>query len=139
MTEFEHIARQRVAEDQRCSVTADRFGVHFPLQLEPTIFALAANLSSDYVGGYWTFYTLSNGGFYMAPDSGRRLQIISPNGYEGFMSAGGFGIAVCLFAYSHLSFGNRQDFAECCTRHYHWLREFAMDHGEAREILAVCD
>jgi len=139
MTEFEHIARQRVAEDQRCSVTADRFGVHFPLQLEPTIFALAANLSSDYVGGYWAFYTLSNGGFYMAPDSGPRFQIISPNGWEGFMSADGFGIAVCLFAYSHLSFGNRQDFAECCTRHYHWLREFAMDHGEAREILAVCD
>ena len=75
----------------------------------------------------------------MAPDSGPRFQIISPNGYEGFMSADGFGIAVCLFAYSHLSFGNRQDFAECCTWHYHWLREFAMDHGEAREILAVCD
>ena len=50
MTEFEHIARQRVAEKQRSTVTADHFGIHFPLQLEPTVFALAANLSSDYVG-----------------------------------------------------------------------------------------
>jgi hypothetical protein len=52
MTEFEHTVRQRVADDQRCIVTADRFGVHLPLQLEPTIFALAANLSSDYVGDH---------------------------------------------------------------------------------------
>ena len=139
MNEFERIARQRVAEDQRCIVTADHFGIHFPLQLEPTIFALAANLSSDYVGGYWDFYKLGNGGFYMAPDSGPRFQVISPNGYESFMSADAFGITVCLFAYSHLSFGNREDFAEICSSHYHWLREFAMEHAEAGAILATID
>lgn len=139
MTDFERITRQRIAEEQRCTVTADHFGVHFPLQLEPSIFALAANLSSDYVGGYWDFYTLDNGGFYMAPDSGPRFQVISPNGYEGFMSADAFGIAVCLFTFSHLSFSNREEFANACARHYHWLREFAMDHAEAGAILAACD
>jgi len=139
MTDFVHIARQRVTDDQRCIVTADHFGIHFPLQLEPTIFALAANLSCDYVGGYWDFYTLANGGFYMAPESGPRFQVISPNGYEGFMSADAFGIAACLFAYSNLSFGNRQEFVEICTRHYHWLREFAMEHVEAGAVLAAID
>lgn len=139
MTEFERIARQRVAEDQRCTVTADHFGIHFPLQLEPTIFSLAANLSSDYVGGYWEFYTLDNGGFYMAPDSGLRFQVTSLNGYEDFMSADAFGIVVCLFAYSNLSFGKREEFANACAQHYHWLREFSMDHGETRAILAAID
>ena len=63
------ITRQLVAEDQRTSVTADLFGVYFPLQLEPFIFSMASRLSEDYGGGYWLFYTLDNGGFYMAPDS----------------------------------------------------------------------
>ena len=138
MTEFEHTVRQRVADDQRCIVTADRFGVHLPLQLEPTIFALAANLSSDYVGGYWDFYTLASGGFYMAPDSEGRFQVISPNGWEGFMSPDAFGIAVCLFAYSNLSFGSGQ-FAETCAEQYHLLRVYMMDHAEAGAILAAID
>ena len=96
MSEFEHIVWQRVAEAQRCTVTADQFGIHFPLQLEPTIFALAANLSSDYVGGYWDFYTLASGGFFMAPDSDGRFQVVSPNGWEGFMSADALGITAFL-------------------------------------------
>ena len=66
---------------------------------------MASRLSEDYGGGYWLFYTLDNGGFYMAPDSDGKFQVISPNGWEGFMSADAFGITVCLFAYSNLSFG----------------------------------
>ena len=94
------ITRQLVAEDQRTSVTADLFGVYFPLQLEPFIFSMASRLSEDYGGGYWEFYILANGGFYMAPDSDGKFQVVSPNGWEGFMSADAFGITVCLFAYS---------------------------------------
>ena len=75
----------------------------------------------------------------MAPDSDGRFQVVSPNGWEGFMSADAFGITVCLFAYSNLSFGNREEFANACAQHYHWLREFSMDHGEAGEILAATD
>ena len=138
MSNMNIITRQLVAEEQRTNVTADRFGIHFPLQLEPTIFALAANLSSDYVGGYWAFYTLGNGGFYMAPDSEGQFQVISPNGYEGFLSPDAFGITVSLFSYSNLSFGSDQ-FAETCAEQYHLLREFMMDHAEARAILAATD
>ena len=132
------ITRQLVAEDQRTNVTAELFGVYFPLQLEPFIFSMASRLSEDYGGGYWEFYTLDNGGFYMAPDSDGKFQVISPNGWEGFMSADAFGIAVCLFAYSNLSFGSGQ-FAETCAEQYHLLREYMMDHAEARAILAATD
>jgi hypothetical protein len=132
------ITRQLVAEDQRTIVTADLFGVYFPLQLEPFIFSMASRLSEDYGGGYWLFFTLDNGGFYMAPDSDRRFQVSSENGWEGFMSADAFGIAVCLFAYSNLSFGSGQ-FAETCAEQYHLLRGYMMDHDEAGTILAVTD
>jgi len=132
------ITRQLVADDQRTNVTADLFGVYFPIQLEPFIYSMSSQLSEDYGGGYWEFYTLSNGGFYMAPDSEGQFQVVSPNGWEGFMSADAFGITVCLFAYSNLSFGSGQ-FAETCAEQYHLLREFMMDHAEARAILAATD
>jgi hypothetical protein len=132
------ITRQLVAEEQRTNVTADLFGIYFPLQLEPFIFSMASRLSEDYGGGYWLFYTLDNGGFYMAPDSEGKFQVISPNGWEGFMSADAFGIAVCLFAYSNLSFGSGQC-AETSANQYHLLREYMMDHVEAGAILAATD
>ena len=132
------ITRQLVTDDQRTQITADLFGIYFPLQLEPFIFSMASRLSEDYGGGYWEFYTLGNGGFYMSPDSEGQFQVISPNGWEGFMSADAFGITVCLFAYSNLSFGSGQ-FAETCAEQYHLLREYMMDHGEAGAILAATD
>lgn len=138
MSDTHIITRQLVAEDQRTLVTADLFGVYFPLQLEPFIFSMASRLSEDYGGGCWEFYTLGNGGFYMAPDSEGRFQVVSPNGWEGFMSADAFGITVCLFAYSNLSFGSGQ-FAETCAEQYHLLREYMMDHAEAGTILAATD
>ena len=138
MSKHEYITRHLVAEDQRTNVTADLFGVYFPLQLEPFIFSMASRLSEDYGGGYWHFVSLDNGGFYMAPDSDRRFQVTSENGWEGFMAADAFGITVCLFAYSNLSFGSGQ-FAATCAEQYHLLREFMMDHAEARAILAATD
>lgn len=127
-----------VPEHLRPTVTADLFGSYFPLQLEPFIFSMASQLSEDYSGGYWDFYQISNGGFYLAPDSAGRFQVSSPNGSECFMSADALGIAVSLFAYSHLSFG-QGDFAEICAEHYHLLREFMMAHAEASNILGIID
>jgi hypothetical protein len=132
------VTRQLVADKLRTNITADLFGVYFPLQLEPFVYAMTSKLSEDYSGGYWHFYTLSNGGFYMEPDSGRKYQVISENGFEGFMSGDALGISACLYAYSHLSFGET-DFADTCGRQYHWLREFMLDHAEAGNILRAID
>ena len=138
MSDTQIISRQLVAEDQRTLVTADLFGVYFPLQLEPFVFSMASRLSEDYGGGYWLFYTLDNGGFYMAPDSDGQFHVISENGWEGFMSADAFGITVCLYAYSQLSFG-AGEFAETCAEQYHLLREYMMDHAEAGAVLRAVD
>lgn len=132
------ITRQLVADDQRCNLTADLFGVYFPLQLEPFIYAMTSKLSEDYSGGYWHFYQLSNGGFYMAPDSDGQHAVVSENGHECFMSADALGITACLYAYSHLSFG-QGDFAETCAQHYHRLREYMFENPEARNILRAID
>ena len=127
-----------VPEHQRINLTADLFGAYFPLQLEPAIFSFASQLSEDYSGGFWNFYTTSSGGFYMAPDSAGRFQVVSLNGSECLMSADALGITACLYTYSHLSFGDG-GFAEVCAEHYHLLREFALDHAEAGNIFCAID
>jgi hypothetical protein len=127
-----------VPEHQRTNLTADLFGPYWPLQLEPFIYSIASQLSEDYSGGYWQFFTLSNGGFYMNPDSTGRFQVISLNGNEALMSADALGITACLYAFSHLSFG-QGDFAETCAQHYHQLRDFIFAHAEASNILRIID
>jgi hypothetical protein len=109
------------------------------LRLEPFVFSTASRLSEDYGGVYWQFYSLGNGGFYMAPDSHGKFQVASENGHECFMAADAMGITACLYAYSHLSFGGNDEFAEICARQYHLLREFMFEHPEARDILRAID
>ena len=133
------IYRIQLNEDDRINYTANHFGDDFPFRIEPFIFTMASNLSRDYKGGYWNMYELDNGGFYMAPESDTPFQVSSMNGYKGTLSADGFGIVVCLFAYSHLSFSDDAAFAEVCGEHYHLLREYMLDHPEVQGILAAID
>ena len=135
----ETITRELVPEERRADFVDALFGISFPLQLEPCIFAIASELSSDYRGGYWHFYSLGNGGFYMAPDDDEPFPVRSENGYEGKMSADALGITACLYAFSRLSFVATGNIAEVYARHYHLLREYAMDHAEVAAIIAATD
>ena len=132
------ITRELVAEQERISHTAKLFGLNFPMRLEPAIFNIAGNLASEYDGGFWEFWKLSNGGFYMAPASDEQFSVSAENGFEGRMSADALGITVCLYAYSHLSFGDGA-FAETCAEHFHLLRQLALSHDEAGQILQAID
>lgn len=132
------ITRQRIVSNQRVNHTARLFGLNFPMRLEPAIFNIAGNLANQYDGGFWDFWKLDNGGFYMAPASDEQFSVSADNGYEGSMSADALGITACLYAYSHLSFGDGA-FAETCAGQYHLLREFALDHAEVASIMQAID
>lgn len=112
------------------------FGSHCVL-VEGTVFTMLRRLSPQYDGGYWQFYTLSNGGFYMAPDGEGTLRLsCEGNGYAGTVSADAAGIVASLMALSHLSFiVDDQDI----VRVFHRLRDFAADHAEHRAIFRAID
>ena len=131
--------RNLVPDNERIKLASDLFGNVFPLRLEPYIYAVASNLAKEYRGGYWQFYTLSNGGFYMSPLTDKTFAVACDNGYEGHLSADALGIVACLYAFSHLSFGGETVFAEVCAEQFHLLREFALDHPEAGGIMAAID
>ena len=132
------VTREIVPEDQRLAVVERLFGMAFPLQLEPVVYGITDRMADGYDGGYWDFFTLSNGGFYMCPAEDRSFHVKCQNMYEGDLSADALGITSCLYAYSNLSF-SLSDIAREYARHYHLLREYSMEHAEVREILGSTD
>ena len=133
------VTRELVPEDRRLSITERLFGAWFPTRIEPVVYTFAERLSNDYNGGYWEFWTLSNGGFYMAPFTDRSFHVICENQFEGDLSSDAFGITVCLYAFSNLSCSGPDAFADIYFDHYHWLREYMMERPEVREILGATD
>ena len=132
------VTRELVPEDRRLAVTEKLFGLHFPMQLEPVIYGITDRMAEGYSGGYWEFYTLSNGGFYMAPSDDRVFHITCDNMFEGDLSADALGIVACLYAFSHLSFSDGR-FARVCACHFHMLRSFMYEHPEVKSILQATD
>ena len=133
------ITRKQVPEHKRLSHTAKLFGANFPMAFEPTVYNITDSIAEEYNGGYWEFYELSNGGFYMSPHSDTPFQVSCENGFEGQLSGDALGITVCLYAYSHLSFSGKSGFDETCAQQYHWLRDYMLDHPEAGAILGAID
>lgn len=131
-----------VADEQRLSFWPQHFGsIPQWLTLEPTVFAWMDRFCADYIGGIWNFYTLSNGGAFMAPeaneDTDEKWSLFNTlNGNGSDMSAEAAGIAVCLMAYSHHAMRTECD---AMTEHYYRLRDYALNHPECSAIMHIID
>jgi hypothetical protein len=133
------VTRELVPEAQRSDHVGALFGPHFPMRLEPFIYTITERMAPDYRGGYWRFYSLSNGGFYMAPETEKTFAVSCENQYRGALSADALGITCCLYAYSHLSFSRNEQVRRMYARHYHLLRQYICEHPELVEILGATD
>ncbi len=120
-----------------CHFLPKFFGPALMMHGEARVFDTMRRLSPKYSGGLWHFYTLSNGGYYMAPNTEAPMHLsVSGNWFEGEMSADAAGIVVTLFALSALSI---ETYIERIGDLFHLLRDYAADHPEARLILAAID
>lgn len=109
--------------------------------LEPRIFAWMDRLCEEYHGGIWNFYTLSNGGVFMAPeldedDRDQWALFNAMNGNRAEMSAEAAGIAACLLEYSHHACRTECD---AMTSHFYRLRDFALNHSDCNAIMHIID
>src|SRR6202166_445335 len=130
------IDAREIPSDERLQILPRHFGRHM-LTVEYAVYAFMRKLASQYTGGYWNYFELSSGGFYMAPAHDTPYNVsVDTNGFEGSMSADAAGITACLFALSHLSFQIQH---ESIASHFPQLRDFALDHAEASAILAAID
>lgn len=131
-----------VADEDRPGFWPQHFG-NIPqwITLEPHIFAWMDRFCADYSGGIWQFYTLSNGGAFMAPepdeDNDEKWTLFNPmNGNGAEMSAEAAGIAVCLMTYSHHAMRTECD---AMTEHHYRLRDYALNHAECSAIMHIID
>lgn len=132
------IMRIEVPQARRTEVVSSIFGLHFPLSIEPYIYNLASSMSQQYQGGYWEFYQLSNGGFYMGLADGV-YPVCCHNGYAGSLTGDALGIVVCMYAFSHFSFSDNDILSRRCGSLYHQLRDFAARHTEFMSICRATD
>ncbi|WP_263147687.1 antirestriction protein [Pseudomonas sp. RIT-PI-AD] len=126
----------RVSERSRLITLPRHFG-RLMMVVEHAVMDVMSELSSAYQGGYWEFYELSNGGFYMAPTSPERFILLSQgSGNEGELSADASGIVACLFAINRVWARYQTD---SLADHYHWLLAFAREHAEWNTIAHIID
>ncbi len=135
------ITAQLVADERRLDFLPAYFGVTQMMRGEALVYAWMCQLSKDYRGGYWNFYELSNGGFYLAPLKAKRLQLAVPgNGFSGEVSADAAGVVATLFALGQLAAEVEDgDAADELSTRYHLLRDFACGHEEAADITRAID
>lgn len=133
------ITRVLVSQDQRMCIIAKLFGAHFPLVIEPIIYAITERMAEAYRGGFWQFWHLHNGGFYMAPEGDQIYAVSCDNYFTGQLSADALGITACLYAYSRCAFSQDERLGRLTANHYHLLRECMFEHPEMAAILGAID
>lgn len=130
------IVARRLEDSERMRALPGHFGERL-LIFEGAVYDFMRRFAPSYRGGYWEFFELSNGGFYMACQGGPFRFGVDTNGYEGEMSADAAGITVCLYALSHLSFTHAG--GGVFANHFHLLHAFAAEHAEVSAIFAAID
>lgn len=104
---------------------------------ESLVYAFSNKLSDDYNGGQWKFREINNGGFYMRPDHDDKMSVEwTENYFSGVMTADAFGVTVCLYSLSYLA---NKTGGDRYIQMYNRLRDYALLHDEAKEILGAID
>jgi len=132
------ITADLVSDEMRLQFWPEHFGKipHWML-LEPRAFAWMDRLCDAYNDGYWNYYTLSNGGAFIAPDSKCNWSMFNKlNGNSAEMSSKAAGITVCLLNWSHHACRTG---SPAMSEHYYQLREFALSHPESSAIMHIID
>lgn len=136
MSNEQTVTARLVEDDERLHCLPRHFG-RLMMPFERAVYVFAGSMCRGYFGGYWEYYELSNGGFYMAPRSEDTFRVACANSFSGELSADAMGIVTCLYALSHLSFA--RGVPAGIGEHFHLLRDFASSHTEASLIFAAID
>jgi Antirestriction protein len=130
------VTAERIPDGERLNALPRHFGVRSMLRVESAVYASMREIARDYSGGYWHYYELSNGGFYMAPDASIPFAIlVQGNGFSGILSADAVGIVASLFGINRVSFSG----CDRCVDQFYRLRDFALSHAEQRQIFRAID
>lgn len=130
------ISAVRIAERDRLRALPRHFGVQSMLRVESAVYAAMRELAPEYRGGYWHYYEMSNGGFYMAPDASAPFAVsVDGNGFRGSLSPDVAGIVASLFGINRIANAG----CEKCIEHHYLLRDYAASHAAHGDIFRAID
>jgi hypothetical protein len=130
------ITRQLVPQDQRSIVISQLFG--FSFDLESIVRGFILSMAKDYRPGPLLLYKLSNNGCYLKPSTDQTYAVTCENGWShGVMTADAVGAVATLTGLNYQSFTINLDQADSYEDMRLKLREYALEHDEAANILAA--
>lgn len=129
-----------VSDDDRLDFYPANFGKYFSAA-ETMLYSLSRRYVKEYDGGYWEFYTTTNGAFFAALKTSEAQHVVVPDNYTSeHMSAEAAGITLMLFVLGRFANARIPSHeAERFTDSFHKLRFFACRHAEAQAILTAID
>ncbi len=126
-----------VPDNRRMNFLPALFGPRRMIAGESMIYTIMGQLDANYRGGMWDFLEVGGKPLYMRLDGEGQIGIEwHGNGFQGTVSTDAAGIIACLISFSSLSFDDPTDLMADA---FHRLREFALDHPEARTIFRAID
>jgi hypothetical protein len=121
---------------ERLDALPKHFGGRAMLRVEFAIYTAMREIAREYAGGYWHYYELSNGAFYMTPDAkGPFAVTVEGNGFAGSLSADAVGIVASLMGVNRVAFAG----SEACIEQFYLLRDYALAHAEQHTIFRAID
>ncbi|MES2664160.1 MAG: antirestriction protein [Pseudomonadota bacterium] len=130
------ITKNLIIGPNRTRFLFKKLGKYF-LAYEILVYQYMKLFCKDYQGGYWEFYTLSNGGFFMQYAKETSLNILSAGNYfESIMSTEAASLGVNLFALNRLTW-EAED--QKIIDYYDQLKDYAMEHVESQLIARWID
>jgi Antirestriction protein len=126
------ICRQLVPRQGQLAVTEQIFGVPFRLEMVARGFVMT--LTREYRVSGWQFFTLDNGGCYVAPVPDKTYRVC---GLTRPLTSDAVGQLSSLLSLSYLCFSMDLRFADRCDAAYSHLREFIHQRPESPAILAI--
>ena len=129
MLQDTQILATEVKDELRFGFTTQLFGDGACIEGERAVYQWMRRLCSSYNGGYWQFYCLSNGGYFMMPSGADSLRLVWPlNWSDEVVSPQAAGVVATLFALSEMMERGADDLQ---IQNFHLLRDFLAEHPEA--------
>lgn len=137
------IKSTEVPEQERLNVLPKHFQRHMML-VEQVVYEWMRRFCDEYNGGFWAYFELSNGGFFMAPMGMGGVTLSNAmNQSSTIFSSEAAGITACLMAYNHIahhySGRNDEQAVELFVTHFDLLRDYAGQHPECGNIFMLID
>ncbi len=132
------VTKTLVATPERLGTLPRYLGKHY-LEFEMSVYGFMDRFCESYNGGYWDYYKLSNGGFFMCLSGEHRFNVVNDgNHFSSEMSAEAVSVGVNIFALNALLWGDHVD-AKIFDL-YDDLRDYAAEiPGEASKIIGFID